>query len=530
MKQTTLPQKPIASAPLPATIGGGKIYGIDELTRTLEQLKTEGKKIVQCHGVFDLVHVGHIRHLSIAKQQGDVLVVTLTKDVHIRKGPGRPIFNENLRAETLAALETVDFVCLVDEPTAVGCIAKIKPDLYVKGPDYRDSSQDVTGKILEEEEAVQRAGGEIFFTSDEVVFSSTHLINRFLGVFSDQQRLFLQHIRDTYGSEVQIIERIKKLGTLRVLLIGDTIIDEYAYCEPMGQSLKNPLVVHKFLREEKFCGGVAAIANQVAQFCQEVHLVTLLGGKNPQEEYIRSQLLPNVHADFFVRSDIPTIVKRRYLYENVEQKVFEVCTIDDATHMPEPLSAQMAQFLQKILSEYDLVMIADYGHGVMTDRIVADLYGRPKFLAVNAQTNSANLGYNFITKKYRGIDFASIDEGEARLALQDRHEGIQPLGKLLADRLQARQLMITRGRHGSIGFEQNGTACVAPTFATQVVDRVGAGDAFFAVTAPCSAVGMPLDLVSFIGNAVGALAVQVVGNRETIAPAHLFKFITTLLK
>jgi rfaE bifunctional protein kinase chain/domain len=311
-------------------------------------------------------------------------------------------------------------------------------------------------------------------------------------------------------------------------VVGDTIIDEYVYCEPLGQSLKQNLIVHQYLREERFCGGAVAVANQVAEFCKDVHLVTVFGQKNSFKNYVRQHLRSNISMHAFSREDAPTVVKRRYLYANAEQKVFEVCHILDR-ETPQHMDTALAQYVGGNAANYDLVMICDYGHGAVTHRVANEAKHTAKFLAVNAQTNSANMGYNLITRKYSGLNYACVDEAEARLALQDKHETIEAVGVKLLHRLDADRLIITRGRHGSITFMRDGTPQATPAFAMNVVDRVGAGDVFFAVTSPCFSTGMSPDLVSFIGNAAGALAVQIVGNRETVAPRDLYGLISALL-
>src|SRR4030043_349355 len=154
-------------------MNGSKIKDVKELSEIVPSLKNSGKKIVQCHGVFDLLHPGHIRHLEAAKREGDVLFVTITKDVHVAKGPGRPVFNERLRAESVAALECVDFVTLTETPTAVESIKALKPHVYVKGKDYADEKEDLTGKIHDEEDAIKSIGGRIHLTG-QVTFSSTN--------------------------------------------------------------------------------------------------------------------------------------------------------------------------------------------------------------------------------------------------------------------------------------------------------------------------------------------------------------------
>ncbi len=162
-----------------------KIKPLHELSELLQSLRDEGKKIVHCHGVFDLLHVGHIRYLEHAKKMGDTLVVTVTQDHHVNKGPHRPAFTEHLRAESLAALDCVDYVAVNQWPTAVETIKLLKPDFYVKGPDYKDSKDDITGKIKDEAEAVQSIGGEIRFTED-ITFSSSHLINSIIPPFGEE--------------------------------------------------------------------------------------------------------------------------------------------------------------------------------------------------------------------------------------------------------------------------------------------------------------------------------------------------------
>ncbi|MFC1501483.1 adenylyltransferase/cytidyltransferase family protein, partial [Elusimicrobiota bacterium] len=123
----------------------GKIKKLGELAKIVSGLKKKGKRIVLCHGVFDLIHLGHIRHFDLAKKEGDSLIVTLTCDKHVKRGPGRPIFNEHQRAEALAALSIIDYVSIIDSPVANEAIKILKPNFYVKGSDYKDKSKDVTG-------------------------------------------------------------------------------------------------------------------------------------------------------------------------------------------------------------------------------------------------------------------------------------------------------------------------------------------------------------------------------------------------
>ncbi|MDA8434306.1 MAG: adenylyltransferase/cytidyltransferase family protein [Nitrospiraceae bacterium] len=160
-------------------VNGVKIYEIAELAEVLKGLKAQGKKVVLCHGCFDLMHPGHIRYLQASKKMGDILVVTVTPDVYVDKGPGRPVFDQSLRAESIAALECVDYVSVNMWPTAEETLRLIRPDYYVKGQEF-ERMKDKTGKMQKEHEVVKEIGAEMRFTH-EIVFSSTALLERYFG-------------------------------------------------------------------------------------------------------------------------------------------------------------------------------------------------------------------------------------------------------------------------------------------------------------------------------------------------------------
>ena len=166
-------------------MGNEQIFAIDELAATCERLRAEGKRIALCHGAFDLLHPGHIKHFQAARAMADVLVVTVTEDRFIRKGPGRPVFDQALRAETVASIRVVDYVATAPWATGVEVIERLRPDLYVKGQEYREAADAPTGPIVEERRAIERCGGRLVFT-DEIQFSSTRLLQTLAETLSDR--------------------------------------------------------------------------------------------------------------------------------------------------------------------------------------------------------------------------------------------------------------------------------------------------------------------------------------------------------
>lgn len=503
-----------------------KIKNLSDLAKIISNLKKTDKKIVHCHGVFDLVHLGHIRHFNLAKEEGDILVVTLTRDKYVKRGPGRPIFNENLRAEMLASISIIDYVAIVDSPTAIEAIKILKPDFYVKGSEYKDKTKDFTGMICDEEKVVNSIGGKLIFT-DDITFSSSSLINNFLDVYPPEILNYLKVIREKYTID-DISEKLNSLRKLKVIVIGDSIIDQYHYCTPMGKSSKEHLVVNLYDSEETFAGGSLATANNIANICQKVDLLTVLGSKNSYKDFISEKLNSNINPIYFNWPDGETVVKRRFISKAINTKLFEICYLK-REDIPKSVEKKILDWLDKTIKNYDLVVVNDYGHGLLTKNIIKLICEKSNYLSLNVQTNSANLGFNMVTK-YPKANLVCIDDLELRLATQDRVSNLKVLEKKIIECLKCEHIIATRGSFGSIGYSAKEGFHESPTFSYKVVDAIGAGDAFFSYVSPCFAGGFNLDLTSFIGNAVGTLATQIICNREPVRYADLMKFITRLLK
>jgi rfaE bifunctional protein nucleotidyltransferase chain/domain len=505
---------------------GSKIKDLEELAGLLGQEKSKGKKVILCHGVFDLLHIGHIRHFEEAKKRGDILAVTTTPDHLVNKGPGRPVFNEGLRAEAIASLDCVDYVAINRWPMAVETIRLLRPDFYVKGSDYSDAGDDRTGGITLEEEAVKSVGGQIAFT-DEITFSSSNLINRHLPVFDKEISDYLAALSSRHSSD-EVNGYLERASSLKVLVVGETIVDEYQYCEMIGKATKDPIQATLYHSTEKFAGGVIAVANHLANFCEEVGLLTMLGDRNSEEDFIRESLKSNVDPTFFFKDNSPTIVKRRWVESHLLQKLFEVYEMNDE-ELTEEQDQELCSHLEEILSRYDLVIALDYGHGMIGSKVVDLLCQKSRFLAVNTQANAGNRGFNTISK-YPRADYVCLARHEISLEERNRRDGIQQMILNVSRKLDCGRVMVTRSKDGNIFYDQREGFSEAPAFESQPVDRMGAGDAVLALTSLCVAQDAPPDVVTFIGNVVGAEAVATLAHSRSIERLPLFRHIETLLK
>ena len=261
-----------------------------------------------------------------------------------------------------------------------------------------------------------------------------------------------------------------RVKDLRVLVVGDAILDEYVYVTCLGKAVKEPALSAKILRKEEFRGGVWAAAAHAANFCAEVHT-----------------------------SSAPVVnVTRRYVEDAYLRKLF---TLHD-TRTGE-VSAECD------IGSYDCVIVADFGYGTLTEELIRRITKEARYLAVNAQTNAPNMGFNMITK-YRRADYIVIDELEARLAAHDRDSAIEDV--IL--KLGYRNIVVTMGKNGAIGFD--GAFERQASVTEKITDTMGAGDAFLCVTAPFASVGASMKDLLRLGNAAGAVKVGIVGHRDSV--------------
>ncbi len=503
-----------------------KIKSLSELERRLPPLKSKGKKIVLCHGVFDLMHPGHILYFQAAKRHGDILVVTITPDHLVNKGPNRPVYNQRLRLESIAALECVDFAALNEWPTAVNTILTLKPNIYAKGQDYANAATDVTGQIRNEMAAVKKVKGKTIFTHEEM-FSSSALLNKFYSTFPPATQQYLNRFRKKHSLD-EVLAYVHSLSDIKVLVVGEAILDQYFYCQPLGKSPKETIVASKFISEENFAGGSMAIANHLAGFCARVTLVSPMGLEPEIDKFFRSKLAKNIKLIPLKTPGRPTVIKRRYVEPTFLNKMFEIEYLEDAP-LPRPIENQAIDILREQLYKHDMVVVADYGHGFLTERLRDEIIGIAKFLCVNTQTNSANLGFNPATN-YRNVNYMAIDEPEMKLALRKKYGDFKGLAQDLYRQIKTDVLLVSRGPHGSFILPTENTIHETPVMSTRIVDRTGAGDALFAITSPCAYKKVPSDVIGFLGNCAGAMKVETVCNREPIGLAALSKFVTGILR
>lgn len=504
----------------PTTSPEAQIGDLERLVDFANNCRDRGQRIVHCHGEFDQLKVADILHLREARAMGDVLIVTLCPDGACQTGEKRPTFPQALRAELVAAVGVVDFVGLVPFAAAADVIRLIRPDVHAKTLTRHEHGVELSAETITDQEATRAAGSQLRFTK------SPKKASGYLEAFTPEVNNHLSEFRSRY-STAEIIEHLESLREMEVALVGETILDEYVYCDALGKSGKEPVLAMRHICEERHAGGALAIANHLANFCGKVTLFTYLGASDSQEGFVRQHLGPKVKPIFIYKENSPTILKRRFLDNYSRSKLFAVYDLNDDA-LSEAEESELHQALSRNLESTDAVIVSDFGHGLMTDRLISLLSGEAPFLAVNTQLNAANIGYHTISK-YPRADYISIHEGELRLDSRCRRGDLRGLMSNLCERLTAKMVMVTRGKNGSLLYDAESGFHQSPALATKIVDRIGAGDAVFSLTSLCAARGVPPDILNFLGNLAGAQAVSIVGNREAVDHRRMAHAIDTLL-
>lgn len=497
-------------------------------TKIKPELQAEGKTVALCHGVFDLIHPGHIIHLEQARQMADILVVSVTAAKYVRKGPGRPYFDDEMRMKVLSALECVDYVMLSEGYTVDDIVECVEPDLYIKGEEYARAADDITGKIEEERALVEKHGGKIGFTTGQV-FSSTKLINTAMSGLSDEVRQYMLDFKSRHTMS-EIREYADRISRLKVLVVGDVIVDKYTYCRVQGMMSKDMGYSARLSHSEEYLGGAAAIARHLSSFTSDVTLMSVIGNEEEMRLRLFDELSDRIQLRL-IRSDVvPTIVKHRYLTRNDKRdeyhKVFAINNIPENVRYEDEVYGEFREKLKNGLENYDVVFLCDFGHGLINQEFIKIIQEKAKLLVLNCQTNSSNKGLNIITK-YTRADIFSLDQQELKLAFPenaaDEAVSLRKLSKHLGG-----NGWLTRGSQGAWGIGE-GKIWDCPAFALQVKDTIGAGDSFFAVAGIFAAAGAPAEVGTVMGNIGGALGANIVGNKESVEKVDVLKFGSTLM-
>lgn len=457
----------------------GKGFSFHSKIKTSEEIakiigiRPRKKKVIMCHGVFDIVHPGHVRHLLYAKTKGDLLIVSITSDRHIVKGQIRPHVPENLRAINLAAFEMVDFVVIDNEATPIKNLELIKPDYFAKGYEYIERGNPKTD---EEITILEAYGGEMIFTPGDVVYSSSQFINMFPPKIGKEKLLMLMESEKLTFNDLR--DALQSLDRIKVHIVGDTIVDSYTHCSMIGGMTKTPTMSVRFENKQDFTGGAAIVAKHLKAAGAAVTFSTVLG-----DDPLKDQILNDLKSLDIVCQPIidplrPTTNKNAIVVG--DYKLLKIDTLDNRS-LSEKALKQLSSQINKTVC--DAVVFSDFRHGIFNRTTIPILIeAMPKGVFRVADSQVASRWGNILD--FKGFDLITPNEREARFSTGDQDSVIRHLGADLFKAAKAKTLFLKLGDKGLIVFRESSSPSTASffvdSFANQALDPVGAGDALLA--------------------------------------------------
>jgi len=505
-----------------ASTARAKILGRAELLKRREEARAAGKRVVQCHGCFDIVHPGHIRHLRQAKNQGDVLLVTITGDAAWTKRQGAPLIPEELRAENLAELDCVDWVYIEARPTAAELLADVQPDVYVKGKEYETNNDP---RFAAERNAVEAGGGRVVFSSGDVVFSSTALISALERSIDPYHARLMQLLARPELDPSTLGATVAAFRGKRVLVIGETITDMYFLCDQPEVAAESPVMTLRPLERRRYDGGAAIIARHLAAMGAKPTLLT--GVPRKGDEGLRLRLAAEGVEMATVEIDQSIAEKHRYLVGT--QKVMKVNNLTPIV-LDASTQDELVEQATEIARGFDAAIVADFGNGLLTPGLITRLGAalRPlvSVLAGDVSGTKAPLA------SFHHFDLLSPSEAEVRGATRSFDESLPAVAWQVMGGYGTRRLFITLGGDGLVAFEPLAGVDVArgidrenddnnrsrvrgehvPALTGTPIDPMGCGDALLSAATLALTTGATSLAAAFLGSIAAAAEAQRLGN------------------
>jgi rfaE bifunctional protein kinase chain/domain/rfaE bifunctional protein nucleotidyltransferase chain/domain len=477
-----------------------KIISYNNSEKILKKFRK--KKTVLCHGVFDIVHPGHIRHFAHCKQKADILIVSLTKDAFIKKGTYRPMVPQDLRAFNLSSLELVDFVVIDQNKNPDNLIKKIKPNFFAKGLEYADLKNPLTVK---EKNIVESFGGKMIFSPGDYVLSSSKIIRQ---MEPDLKYDKLKLLMDTENINFNDLKKIlKDLTKLKIHILGDTIIDTNHYCEVVGGLHKTPTLSIVKQISEDFLGGAAIVASHFKNFANDVTLTTLFSNDKKGKFALKNLKKNKIKINHYAEEDRPTTNKNSYLVNN-----HKLLKVDELINNPITNSTldKLIELLKK--EKNQILVFSDFRHGIFNNQTlpkILDNVGHKVFKVADSQVASrwGNIS------DFKNFDLLTPTEKEARYSLFEQDTPIRNLVNNIQKKSKAKNIILKLGEKGLISLSKKKNDYIAlDPFVNNLIDSNGAGDALLAYSSATLFKTKSLIIASIIGLLAASCKCEVQGN------------------
>lgn len=480
------------------------------LPQWVGEVRAKKKSIVLCQGHFNVIHPGHLRFLEYASKQGDRLIVAVHGENKLEPIGRRKFFNVEERVRCVASLEYVDCVFIYNVKNFGEIVGLLRPDVYVMGKEFaeRDSAES-------EKKEIQKNGGRVLFSSGDVRYSAAEFLERDLFEIKEERLHLFKKALDRQKICVPKLHDVCNMfSRQKILVIGDTIVDQYVACDPVGMSSEAPVLVIKELESREFLGGAGVVARHIRAMGSQCHLLSLVGA-DQNSHFVRKSLKKDgITSDLCEDVLRPTTFKIRYMVG--AQKVLRVSRLKE-TAIDRELENRFIQTLDEIAGEFDGVVVSDFNYGLITPRILSKISELSKKYSIKLFGDVQSSSQIGDISKFVGYHLLTPTEREARIAMQDNYGGLELLGTKLIKKAGARGLVLKLGENGFVVFERTSDEKFLktqhfPALNPNPVDVMGAGDSLLSSLALGCCAGGGLMVASTIASVVASLATQKMGN------------------
>jgi len=484
-----------------------KIFSLD--SKGLETLSNDKDDIALCYGHFNLIHPGHLRYLRHAKTLANKLIVVIVSDKDLAKNTKEHHFHEKERAESIANIQCVDNVVILNNLSLARLVEALKPKVLVLGREFEDKQPKQISSAID----LMKSEGEVVFYAGETHYATSDLLHDNVFDIEKNNRNKFNKVCQKHNITLKDIQdRLANFSNTKLLVIGDTIVDHYVACDALGMSAEAPVLVVKELENREFIGGAAIVASHVRSLGSSCHYISVVG-EDSQASFV-SETLNNqgIKTDIFYDSSRPTTYKTRYMVEN--QKLFRVSRIKDHK-IPKEIEDKIVEKITLLAPKLDGIMISDFVYGVITNKIlesITKLSEQFDFKLYGDLQCSSQVGK---VTKFNDFDLITPTEKESRIALEDNESGIEWIANTLINNTNSKNMLIKLGSDGFIAYGNTKSSIERQNFPALVinpVDVTGAGDSLFAAMSVSLSSGASLIEASAIGACMASLAVKEVGN------------------
>ncbi len=478
--------------------------------------KNKSKNFIMCHGVFDVVHPGHLRHLIYAKSKADFLIVSITSDKHITKDVYRPHVPQNIRAINLAAFEIVDFVLIDNQPTPINNIIKIKPNFFAKGFEY--DRKNVAKATLEEIKALNTYGGQIIYTPGDVVYSSSNFLSSSLPRLKIEKLLdLMKHDKITFNNLRNVIKNFKKI---KIHVLGDTIVDTYTQGSFIGGQTKTPTISVLYQNHKDYVGGAGIVAKHLSSAGSKVFFTTVLGDDELKNFVLKDLKYSKVSVNAIIDKSRPTVNKNAIISSGY--RLLKIDKVDNSSISQEILK-KITNYIKS--SKAQGFILTDFRHGIFNkltiDKIISSI-PKNSFKAADSQVASR---WGNITQ-FKKFDLITPNEREARFALADQDSTVGALASNLHKETNFKNLIMKLGDKGIFCSTKNKKQkpyFALESFVENLIDPVGAGDALMAYATLALMLKEKLSVAAILGSLAAAIECESDGNKPVFYETVLKK-------